>query len=112
MTRDVLSFLTGKITSSELGQELLEEIDAKASQDAVDAINKQMEESLKELDQSVADLDSKLEDTSGRLEQVQNDLKMKSLARWTRSTTRCNKLRTLMRLWSSCRKPFPSRAKP
>ncbi|WP_038907074.1 hypothetical protein, partial [Yersinia pestis] len=68
-------FLTGKITSSELGQELLEEIDAKASQDAVDAINKQMEESLKELDQSVADLDSKLEDTSGRLEQVQNDLK-------------------------------------
>lgn len=75
MTRDVLSFLTGKITSSELGQELLEEIDAKASQDAVDAINKQMEESLKELDQSVADLDSKLEDTSGRLEQVQNDLK-------------------------------------
>ncbi|EIB7867793.1 phage tail tip fiber protein [Klebsiella aerogenes] len=75
MTRDVLSFLTGKITSSELGQELLEEIDSKASQDAVDAINKQMEESLKELDQSVADLDSKLEDTSGRLEQAQNDLK-------------------------------------
>lgn len=75
MTRDVLSFLTGKITSSELGQELLEEIDSKASQDAVDAINKQMEESLKELDQSVADLDSKLEDTSGRLEQAQSDLK-------------------------------------
>lgn len=75
MTRDVLSFLTGKITSSELGQELLEEIDSKASQDAVDAINKQMEESLKELDQSVTDLDSKLEDTSGRLEQAQNDLK-------------------------------------
>lgn len=48
-TRDVLSFLTGKITSSELGQELLEEIDTKASQDAVDNLHKQMEESLKEL---------------------------------------------------------------
>ncbi|EBF7254826.1 DUF1983 domain-containing protein, partial [Salmonella enterica] len=75
MTKDVLSFLTGKITSSELGQELLEEIDTKASQEAVDAINKQMEESLKELDQSVSDLDGKLSETSDRLEQAQNDLK-------------------------------------
>lgn len=35
-TREVLSFLKDKITSSELGQELLEEIDSKASQEAVD----------------------------------------------------------------------------
>lgn len=63
-TRDVLSFLTGKITSSELGQELLEEIDTKASQDAVDNLHKQMEESLKEL--AAAD---------GTLQQSQTDLK-------------------------------------
>lgn len=75
MTKDVLSFLTGKITSSELGQELLEEIDTKASQEAVDAINKQMEESLKELDQSLSELGGKLEDTSDRLEQAQEELK-------------------------------------
>lgn len=69
-TRDVLSFLTGKITSSELGQELLEEIDTKASQDAVDNLHKQMEESLKELaaadetlQQSQTDLKNEVSDT-------------------------------------------------
>ncbi|EPN8607314.1 phage tail tip fiber protein [Escherichia coli] len=68
MTKDVLSFLTGKITSSELGQELLEEIDTKASQEAVDAINKQMEESLKSLD-------DKFTETDQRIEEAQNVLR-------------------------------------
>ncbi|EIP3247677.1 DUF1983 domain-containing protein [Escherichia coli] len=68
MTKDVLSFLTGKVTSSELGQELLEEIDTKASQEAVDAINKQMEESLKSLD-------DKFTETDQRIEEAQNVLR-------------------------------------
>ncbi|HGP2481155.1 TPA: phage tail protein, partial [Salmonella enterica] len=77
-TRDVLSFLTGKITSSELGQELLEEIDTKASQDAVDNLHKQMEESLKELaaadetlQQSQTDLKNEV---SGTLDKVNDAL--------------------------------------
>lgn len=78
-TRDVLSFLAGKITSSELGQELLEEIDTKASQDAVDNLHKQMEESLKELaaadetlQQSQTDLKNEV---SGTLDKVNDALK-------------------------------------
>lgn len=67
-TRDVLSFLTGKITSSELGQTLLEEIDSKVSQEAVDSIYQQMEESLKILDYKFTDADQ-------RLEEAQNNLK-------------------------------------
>lgn len=77
-TRDVLSFLAGKITSSELGQELLEEIDTKASQDAVDNLHKQMEESLKELaaadetlQQSQTDLKNEV---SGTLDKVNDAL--------------------------------------
>ncbi|MES3469436.1 phage tail tip fiber protein [Citrobacter europaeus] len=77
-TRDVLSFLTGKITSSELGQGLLEEIDTKASQDAVDNLHKQMEESLKELaaadetlQQSQTDLKNEV---SGTLDKVNDAL--------------------------------------
>ncbi|MED0553025.1 phage tail protein [Escherichia coli] len=67
-TRDVLSFLTGKITSSELGQALLEEIDSKVSQEAVGSIYQQMEESLKTLDDKFTDADQ-------RLEEAQNNLK-------------------------------------
>ncbi|EJD4743916.1 phage tail protein [Escherichia coli] len=67
-TRDVLSFLTGKITSSELGQALLEEIDSKVSHEAVDSIYEQMDESLKSLD-------DKFTETDRRLEEAQNDLK-------------------------------------
>ncbi|HHU8422757.1 TPA: phage tail protein [Escherichia coli] len=67
-TRDVLSFLTGKITSSELGQGLLEEIDSKVSQEAVDSIYEQMDETLKSLD-------DKFTETDRRLEEAQNDLK-------------------------------------
>ncbi|MEF7747887.1 phage tail protein [Escherichia coli] len=66
-TRDVLSFLTGKITSSELGQTLLEEIDSKVSQEAVDSIYQQMEESLKILDDKFTDADQWLEEAQNNL---------------------------------------------
>ncbi len=67
-TRDVLSFLAGKITSSELGQALTEDINSKASQEAVDSIYQQMEENIR-------DLDDKLAAADHRLEEAQNDLK-------------------------------------
>ncbi|NZA62466.1 host specificity protein J, partial [Escherichia coli] len=49
-TRDVLSFLTGKITSSELGQALLEDINSKASQEAVDELNEHINQSVESLE--------------------------------------------------------------
>ncbi|EOC0033621.1 DUF1983 domain-containing protein [Cronobacter sakazakii] len=67
MTRDVLSFLTGKITSSELGQELLEEIDTKVSQEAVDAIYQQMEDSLNSLGEKLTAVDQRLEEAQSSL---------------------------------------------
>lgn len=54
-TRDVLSFLTGKITSSELGQALLEDINSKASQEAVDELNEHINQSVESLEGAVAD---------------------------------------------------------
>ncbi|EBQ6102615.1 host specificity protein J [Salmonella enterica subsp. enterica serovar Ibadan] len=68
MTKDILSFLKDKITSSELGQELLEDINSKASQDAVNEIYKEMEDSLSELD-------GKLTIASNKLESAQTELK-------------------------------------
>ncbi|EHY3676525.1 host specificity protein J, partial [Escherichia coli] len=52
-TRDVLSFLTGKITSSELGQALLEDINSKASQEAVDELNEHINQSVESLEGAV-----------------------------------------------------------
>lgn len=49
-TRDVLSFLTGKITSSELGQALLEDINSKVSQEAVDELNEHINQSVESLE--------------------------------------------------------------
>ncbi|HCL6058074.1 TPA: phage tail protein [Citrobacter amalonaticus] len=69
-TKDVLSFLAGKITSSELGQELLEEIDSKVSQEAVDEINKQLESSLKELEQSQTDLKTEVSGTMDKVNEA------------------------------------------
>ncbi|ELD1608246.1 DUF1983 domain-containing protein (plasmid) [Escherichia coli] len=74
MTKDVLSFLAGQITSSELGKELLEEIDTKATQETVESIQKQMEESLKELDQNVTDLTDKLTEADSRLDESREAL--------------------------------------
>lgn len=69
-TKNVLSFLAGKITSSELGQELLEEIDSKVSQEAVDEINKQLENSLKELEQSQTDLKTEVSGTMDKVNEA------------------------------------------
>ena len=77
-TRDVLSFLTGQITSSELGQELLEEIDSKATQEAVDNLHKQVEESLQDLaeaDETLQQSQSDLQnEVSGTLDKVNEAL--------------------------------------
>lgn len=52
-TRDVLSFLKDKITSSELGKELLDEIDSKATQEAVDNAIGEVQNSVNESIQQV-----------------------------------------------------------
>ncbi len=92
-TRDVLSFLTGKITSSELGQALLEDINSKASQEAVDELNEHINQSVEslegavndvkediaELDQqfsdNLADFEIKFNERSDALENAQTELK-------------------------------------
>ncbi|HDW2538035.1 TPA: host specificity protein J, partial [Escherichia coli] len=92
-TRDVLSFLTGKITSSELGQALLEDINSKASQEAVDELNEHINQSVESLEGSVndvkediaeldkqfsdnlADFEIKFNERSDALENAQTELK-------------------------------------
>ncbi len=59
-TRDVLSFLANKITSSELGQALNEEIDSKASQQAVDEINNHIDQSVESLEGEISALNKEL----------------------------------------------------
>ncbi|WP_171868639.1 host specificity protein J, partial [Escherichia coli] len=92
-TRDVLSFLTGKITSSELGQALLEDINSKASQEAVDELNEHINQSVESLEGAVndvkediaeldkqfsdnlADFEIKFNERSDALENAQTELK-------------------------------------
>ncbi|EHX8485645.1 phage tail protein [Escherichia coli] len=81
-TRDVLSFLTGKITSSELGQVLTEEINSKASQEAVDELNEHINQSVESLEDSVngikgdlVELDKQFHESSEALESAQTELK-------------------------------------
>ncbi|KAE9753728.1 phage tail tip fiber protein [Escherichia coli] len=81
-TRDVLSFLTGKITSSELGQALLEDINSKASQEAVDELNEHINQSVDSLENAVngvkeeiAELDQQFDERSDALESAQAELK-------------------------------------
>ncbi|EJU4236251.1 host specificity protein J, partial [Escherichia coli] len=92
-TRDVLSFLTGKITSSELGQALLEDINSKVSQEAVDELNEHINQSVESLEGSVndvkediaeldkqfsdnlADFEIKFNERSDALENAQTELK-------------------------------------
>ncbi|EIC1873721.1 DUF1983 domain-containing protein, partial [Escherichia coli] len=92
-TRDVLSFLAGKITSSELGQALLEDINSKASQEAVDELNEHINQSVESLEGAVndvkediaeldkqfsdnlADFEIKFNERSDALENAQTELK-------------------------------------
>ncbi|HCS6563926.1 TPA: DUF1983 domain-containing protein [Escherichia coli] len=63
-TRDVLSFLKDKITSSELGKELLEEIDSKATQEAVDNAIGEVQNSVNE---SIQQVENDLAQTSSEI---------------------------------------------
>ena len=63
-TRDVLSFLKDKITSSELGKELLDEIDSKATQEAVDnaigEVQNSVNESIQQVENDLAQASSEI----------------------------------------------------
>ncbi|HCJ5527596.1 TPA: DUF1983 domain-containing protein [Klebsiella pneumoniae] len=63
-TRDVLSFLKDKITSSELGKELLDEIDSKATQEAVDKAIGEVQNSVNE---SIQQVENDLAQTSSEI---------------------------------------------
>ena len=63
-TRDVLSFLKDKITSSELGKALLDEIDSKATQEAVDNAIGEVQNSVNE---SIQQVENDLAQTSSEI---------------------------------------------
>lgn len=63
-TRDVLSFLKDKITSSELGKELLDEINSKATQEAVDNAIGEVQNSVNE---SIQQVENDLAQTSSEI---------------------------------------------
>lgn len=63
-TRDVLSFLKDKITYSELGKELLDEIDSKATQEAVDKAIGEVQNSVNE---SIQQVENDLAQTSSEI---------------------------------------------
>ncbi|HBZ0707439.1 TPA: DUF1983 domain-containing protein [Klebsiella pneumoniae] len=63
-TLDVLSFLKDKITSSELGKELLDEIDSKATQEAVDNAIGEVQNSVNE---SIQQVENDLAQTSSEI---------------------------------------------
>ncbi|HHT0105976.1 TPA: phage tail protein, partial [Raoultella planticola] len=63
-TRDVLSFLKDKITSSELGKDLLDEIDSKATQEAVDNAIGEVQNSVNE---SIQQVENDLAQTSSEI---------------------------------------------
>lgn len=75
-TRDVLSFLKDKITSSELGKELLDEIDSKATQEAVDNAIGEVQNSVNESIQKVEnDLAQTSSEIKAQVDSVNQSLK-------------------------------------
>ncbi|HGS5982102.1 TPA: phage tail protein [Klebsiella quasipneumoniae subsp. quasipneumoniae] len=75
-TRDVLSFLKDKITSSELGKELLDEIDSKATQEAVDNAIGEVQNSVNESIQQVGnDLAQTSSEIKAQVDSVNQSLK-------------------------------------
>lgn len=75
-TRDVLSFLKDKITSSELGKELLDEIDSKATQEAVDNAIGEVQNSVNESIQQVEyDLAQTSSEIKAQVDSVNRSLK-------------------------------------
>ncbi|MDP1269553.1 phage tail tip fiber protein, partial [Klebsiella pneumoniae] len=75
-TRDVLSFLKDKITSSELGKELLDEIDSKATQEAVDnaigEVQNSVNESIQQVENDLAQTSSEIK---AKVDSVNQSLK-------------------------------------
>lgn len=84
-TKDVLSFLKNKITASELGQDLLADINQSAAKEAVEEVSKKIDESVgdlntrvDEIDLSVAGVKQSVTDMQSSftgMEQAQADLK-------------------------------------
>lgn len=70
-TKDVLSFLKNKITSSELGKELLADIDQTETKEAVKDINAKIDQSVSDLNQSVGEIETSLTN----MEKAQGELK-------------------------------------
>ena len=71
-TKDVLSFLKNKITSSELGQDLLSEIDQSASKEAVEEVNKRIDDSVGELHKAVDEIDLSVTGVKQSVTEMQN----------------------------------------
>lgn len=66
-TKDVLSFLENKITESELGQDLLSEIDSKANKESVDNAINEIQTSV---NQALLEAQSTIEEVSNNAEQA------------------------------------------
>ncbi|HHT4259118.1 TPA: phage tail tip fiber protein [Klebsiella variicola] len=67
-TRDVLSFLTNKITESELGQDLLSDLDSKATSEAVDNAINEVKQDIQ------SQVDGAKQETSDLVAATKNDL--------------------------------------
>ncbi|CZV82142.1 Phage-related protein%2C tail component [Enterobacter hormaechei] len=84
-TKDVLSFLKNKITSSELGQDLLAEINQSAAKEAVEEVSKKIDESVGELNKTVDEIElsvtgvkqsvTDMQNSFTGMEKAQSDLK-------------------------------------
>ncbi|HAX2345261.1 TPA: DUF1983 domain-containing protein [Escherichia coli] len=73
-TRDVLSFLQKKITSSELGSELLEELDAN-TEEKVAEVNERIAQSEASLQEKIQNVETKLSERSDTIATSQEQLK-------------------------------------
>jgi len=85
-TKDVLSFLKNKITSSELGQDLLADINQSATKEAVEEVSKKIDESVGELHKTVDEIElsvtgvkqsvTDMQNSFDGMEKEQSDLKV------------------------------------
>jgi len=71
-TKDVLSFLKNKITSSELGQDLLADINQSAAKEAVEEVSKKIDESVGELHKTVDEIELSVTGVKQSVTDMQN----------------------------------------
>lgn len=71
-TKDVLSFLKNKITSSELGQDLLADINQSAAKEAVEEVSKKIDESVGELNKTVDEIELSVTGVKQSVTDMQN----------------------------------------